>query len=408
MNATSKPVPTEPIRKPVTPKLPLPDALLRFQPDNTFSSLTTSWDETRTAWLARIEQDRCEDAELTYWRTPTAYSATGLFLSPTDGGLSRGGGTSNITPHAWRQLVNLLNNSPTAPRSPADAFGWLTPPIRAQAFAELRDRSTRKEGPGHELLMRFFNYQGRRTLRAVVSARHSGIHFDDVALVKFLDETLTKSDATFVSRGVDFTHGYAVMGSQNSDGKPETAARLALSFSNSETGAASLGFAGACHVRAINAQLRCTVDIVNAKGRTRRSHTLPRARRSEEERAAIGQERLTGDIAEALTASRALAQAWDAALTTYAPGWGPITGQPMNAAPVVLDIIEELTGFESAEERTALEAVLTSGALDSLPTLTAAHVAGAFAVLASNSTSWSEAHRLQGIAARWVLKGFEK
>ena len=73
---------------------------------------------------------------------------------------------------------------------------------------------------------------------------------------------------------------------------------------------------------------------------------------------------------------------------------------------VVLDTIESTTQLTAAD-RVALETILNGDALLSLPPLSAAHIAGAWAVLGSQQTTYAEAERCQNEAARWVLSPFK-
>lgn len=269
-----------------------------------------------------------------------------------------------------------------------------------------------------EMLLRTFIDPrfGVRALRAVVSGRHSGIHFDDMALIAALQKTVAGSAPAYCSRTIDATSGYAVL-EQRGD------ARASLHWSNSETGCASLEFGAGCYITALDAVVRngvtvrtdtgtieqTSVRVTSAADRSRRAHTLPRKDRTEAERSRIAQARMAADIAKATEASRALCLGWEVALQTFAAGWDRVgtTYSRSMAAIVILDLVEEHTPRGKFTDRLALEKVLTdSDRLFALPFGSAAHIAGAYAVLASTQTDIDEARRLQDEAGRWVTEGF--
>ena len=397
------------------------DALLPAGESPTYSSRTAPFAQVVSSWAFRIESEQLFDLQIRNYRTPTSKAPEGLYLRDTDGALMRdpNGAPLAITQRAWTQLLSvLLQEVPDKPRSPVDAYRWLSPSVRSVVFDEVKARSCRKEGRGHELLLRSFIDPrfGVRALRAVVSGRHSGIHFDDLALIAALSKVIPSGAPAYCSRAIDATSGYAIVGQGEE-------ARASIHWSNSETGAASLEFAGGCYITTLDAVVRDghavrtegvleteSVRIASANDRTRRSHTLPRANQTEAGRAAIGQSRMATDIATATEAAKTLALAWGVALQTFARGWDRVgtTYSRTMAATVMLDLIEEHTrgGFKG-EDRKAIEAVLVSNdRLQLLPFGSAAHIAGAWAVLAREQTSVTEAKRFQDEAGRWVLEGF--
>ncbi len=413
------------ILRPVDPVIPSVgpdsfgrDAALPAGEPLAYSSITLPFAEMAAGWRSRIQAEQLLDVQVTHYRSATRTAPNGFTLRPTDGAFVRREGTAlAYTQHAWSQLVGLLlQEVPNKPRGAAEPFRWLSPAVRAAVFAELKSRSRRREGRGHEILLRSHVDQatGLRALRAVLSGRHSGIHFDDLALLEALSAEVKADAPAYVSRGQNTTRGYAVLDSVGE-------VRAAISWVNSETGAASLGFSAGCYVSAIDARIVdgrvLTVDgeiaerdvrIASERNATRRAHTLPRARQTEETRAEIARARMQSDIRAASAASLRLCNDWRLALESFSGGHKLEAPTEREAyAQVVVDVIEERTRGFKAADRVALTALLTDDRrLRALPFLSAAHIAGAWAVLASKQTDWSEADRMHGEAYRWVTERF--
>lgn len=140
----------------------------------------------------------------------------------------------------------------------------------------------------------------------------------------------------------------------------------------------------------------------------RRAHTLPRANQTEETRGQIARERMQADIRTASAASLRLCNDWRLALESFAGGHKlEAPTERETYAQVVVDVIEERTRGFRASDRIALLALLTDDRrLRALPFLSAAHIAGAWAVLASKQTDWNEADRMHAEAYRWVTDRF--
>lgn len=400
------------------------DAIL---PDDRTSLLYTkleSWDEVRHAWRAQIGAEQLVDVEIPYYRTPTETAPLGIHLRETDGAMLRRTGAPAIafTTHGWKQLVGLLMQEvPNRPVRAAETIGWLSPSVRTLAFDDVKRRSRRSEGKGKEITLRSHvdRVSGLRALRAVVSGIHSGVHFDDLALSIVLDEQCAKSGPTLASvrRGVDETRGVLVFEQTDTEG---VGVSYSLHFRNSETGCASLSFAGGCYIRALKAHVRHpdgtttsrTVEVANENEATRRSHTLPRARQTFESRKAIADERMSVDVRNALQGARQLAQAWKVALKSFhrdfVPGNGILEVVGAEArAEIMLDTIESNSRGFTADDRAALKKVLVNNeTLPQLPWGSAAYVGGAFAVLASEQGGHEAAQRYQELAALWITTGF--
>lgn len=439
MNATTNPKPTpsfyaprevalEDLRQPVDPVIPPRgpsslgiDAALPASAGITYSSAKRPWSEILERWRARITEEQPIDVEISHYRTATNKAPRGFTLRQTDGAFLRtvNGEPLAYTQRAWAQLINLLlQEVPNKPRAAPEPYRWLEAPVRSQVLESLKRRSRRGEGEGFEILLRTYVDPALevRALRAVVSGRHSGIHFDDLALSRVLESILPASAPAYVHRDTDATRGYAVL-----DEKGE--ARATIGWSNSETGAVSLAFSGGCWIETLDAVIRdgavvvvngetleTGVRIANTSDRTKRAHTLPRKHRSEGERARIAAERMRRDVAKATDRSRELCRAWDRAIRTFAPGFLIQTTEDRPAAvAVVMDLIEENTKGCSDKDRAELEKIFYAPErLKLIPFASAAYIAGAWAVLAAKQTSWDEADRMQAEAARWVMRPFTR
>lgn len=394
------------------------DAALSADPGVKFLSKLEDWRAVRDAWLAQITSEDLVDVQAIYYRSLTR-SSVGWYLRPTDGAFVRRQNPDALayTPRAWAQLVTLLMQEiPDKPRSPVEAYRWLAPAVREIVFEHLRNRSRRTEKESAPILLRtFISAQGVRALRAVVSGRHSGRHFDDEALARVLDEVLPVGSKAYVSRAIDRTIGHAVIADLDT-------AKAVVSWSNSETGAASLGFGGACWISALETLIRSNVEeatdqtlepstkpvtIATAHGSSRRAHTLPRVGVSHADRAIIARERMKASIGKASTAARQLASDWTLALQSFPAGTELAMPTDRSLiAEIVLDRIEDRTRLK-ADDREALKAViLSSDRLAQLPYLSAAHLAGAWALLGAAQTDPDEAARCQLEAGRWVKERF--
>lgn len=385
-----------------------------------FSSALQPWRTAREAWLAQITSEDLLDVQAIYYRTPTRSSPFGWCLRATDGAFVRQNGAAlAYTPRAWTQLVTLfLQEVPDKPRSPAEAYRWLAPEVRQTVFEHLRDRSRRTEHENSPMLLRtYLCEQGVRALRAVVTGRHSGRCFDDEALALALEQVLPVTSKAWVHRTIDRTVGHATLESSET-------AQAVLHWSNSETGAASLAFGAGCWITALETIVRAgkaietttdlekPVTITTANGSSRRSHTLPRVGVTAAQRAKIARERMVDSIEKASAEARQLVADWHEALKAFPPGYDGLVLQVTDSgdvelyAEIMLDLIESRSRLK-AEDREALKAIIkTNDRLKQLPLFSAAHIAGAWALLAKDTTDVDEAARLQLEAGRWVKSRF--
>lgn len=389
-----------------------------------YSSTFEEWERTSYFWRRQIEDEALSDVIVTQYRTPGSRPGCRMKLRMVDGALmlgkasgadmvDPGEGPWAYTPKAWSQLIALLlAEQADKPRGAAEPYRWLWPSIREQVFAHLVARSKRKEGGDHPIVLRtFLDVRfGLRAVRAALSGRHAGTHFDDAAVADALDRELSTTAPSWVRRTIDLTIGHAVLAST----ADTQGAEAVLTWRNSETSGASLGFGAACRIKALNAIVRDVhgekltdtevITIASTAGSTRRRHTLPRVGYTEAERRAVAQKRIRTDITTASASARALVAAWEEACRRF-PGGMP-QERPTSAeqeAEIILDAIESHTRGFKAEDREGLKKVIAdTKQLQQLPFLSAAHIAGAWAVLAARQTVIEETIRCQLEAGRWV------
>ena len=131
--------------------------------------------------------------------------------------------------------------------------------------------------------------------------------------------------------------------------------------------------------------------------------------RLEADRARIARERMVDSLTKASVEAKQLVADWHEALKAFPAGYDTLVlkvsesdGDVELHAEIMLDLIESRSNLKS-EDREALKAIIkTNDRLKQLPLFSAAHVAGAWALLAKNTTDVDEAARLQLEAGRWV------
>lgn len=386
------------------------DAALPHEAATPFIAHRLPFAEASHAWLAQIASERLSDVPIA--------SLHALSVDHRDGALVRGAGGACYTPHAWSQLVGLMR-AEDAPAGIANAFRWLAPLARHHAWADVVRRSKRPRA--EEGIARMMVVGERSTFRAVVSGRHSLHHFDDRAVAGVL-AALSPAYMS-VSRNWNETRGVCALAPTYPD------VRLGFSFRNSETGCASLSFAGSIVIRALDvvveqpsgARFERLVQIASDRGAARRRHTLPRysgssgSRLSEAARQRVANARIEADVDTALTASSVLAERWGAACADVfdaAVQVARITAVDDFALTVLRDLLLDTKGIEQAGEPAFVKALATviadDARLRSLPHGSAAHMAGALAVLASQAETWAAAQELQQLAGRFVVEGWAR
>lgn len=390
------------------------DAALESQGPLAYYSQRKPFEATVVGWLAQISAETLRDIEI-----PSLHALT---IDWRDGAICRGQGGSCYTPHGFTQLVNLMR-AKEAPGNLANNVRWLSPIARHHAWADVVARSNRpREEEG--ILRMFKTANGRVAIRAVVSGRHSLEHFDDSALVAVLRALPMAPAEMTVTRGWDETYGTCML----NHGANESV-RAAFSFRNSETGCASLSFAGSIVIRALDAVVEAPtgekfekmVQIASARNTgTRRRHTLPRYngasgnRLSEAARARIATQRIENDVATALEASQVLAERWIAALSDVNPGFvqfASVSAVDDFSLRVLRDMLIEQGHSGVAEEpellKQIVQVVVDNARLRELPAGSAAHIAGAIAaVAATGSFSWERARELQQLAGQFAVEGW--
>jgi len=396
------------------------DAILRTSTTAAHSTHTRSLTEVVAEWQAQITAENLTDVEVVHWRSPSEYGTAGLFLRTTDGALMlRSGAPRGFTARGWAMLVNLLmHETPGRPSGTANVLAWLSPENRSLAFEEVKARSVRQEDAKHPLFVRMYSpigHNGIRAVRAVLSGRHSGIHFDDAAIASYLLKKFEGSAQAHVSRSTDATAGYLIL-----DDAKTVGLAAALSFANSETGASSISFSGGARITAVGAlvsvpEKKRAALIASARGSTRRAHTLPRVRVTEVERANIATTRLDHDVNAATDAAIALCSKWEAALVSFPSSFaaGALSGTgalPAEFGALAVDMILERSKLDVTEElRARLTSCVTTNealAASGLARMSAAWVAATFALLGADETT-AEGHKaLADEAGRWVIDGW--
>lgn len=392
-----------------------------------------SWGEALQQWGVQRRAAQAHDTVVD-WRT--------LRLDPRDGALWRLGGKGNalpLTQHALGQLVGVLRSEGSA-RGLAGLLEWLSPGGRAEVLAEVMAASRR--GPRDPLVVRTACMPASRVgvptltreVRAIVTPRHAGAHFDDGVLAGRLAVLASAESAGAVYRA---PHATETRGWVELDRTGEGLRRV-VSFRNSETGQARLGFWGSARIVAVDGLMvspgaaLVEVGVLDAGDKHERNHTLPTVgtpqlhemygvpssgKLTEEHRRSIAEQRIDASYRAATERATALRVAWTEALVAYPAGLSPsahASESPEARADVLLDLLLG-EGLLLDTTREALRAVLVDEKrLSNLPWGSAAYLAAAYAVLAQRGTvdektgqrlhvAWSDAHQLQVVAGRWVL-----
>jgi len=148
------------------------------------------------------------------------------------------------------------------------------------------------------------------------------------------------------------------------------------------------------------------VTIASATGSTRRRHSLPRVGYSEAQRRQVAQNRMRADIGKATDAARQLVTAWTQACERFPSSLAASGHRPATAeleAEVLLDLVEQHTRGFREEDRAGLKTVVAdTEQLKTIPFLSAAHVAGAWAVWAKRLKTLEARLRCQLEAGRWI------
>lgn len=333
-------------------------------------------------------------------------------MDSRDGALTRGGGGMAYTDWAFAQLVSAqdpttktgLRRGESAPSGLAKAALWCAPLARAAIYSDVKAANTRRSG----VLFRRFRdpVTGLLALRAVVTERHSAAAFDDLAVLGALETVLRtaapEGDARAAfTRGWKFSRGSVVLPSS-------TDVSLAISFGNSEVGAASLSFSGSAFIKALDTtvvfpggtEYNSHVQVASNRDATRRNHTLPRVNVSDARRGGIAQERMVKDIARALRASVALADGWDRALVDV------MMDISISHTPEILGDLLMERGIEAETVKAIMAVMVADDRLLALPRGSAAHLAGAVAIVARQQPTYDGVLELQELAGAIVLDGW--
>lgn len=391
------------------------DAALEHQAAPTYTTRRDSFAEVIRAWEAQIASEQLRDVEIA--------SLHDLSVDPRDGALVRGGGGLCYTPHAWRQLVQLFRIGAATP-VPSEVIAadmWHAPLTRHFAFADVKRASLRSRDKGATLRTFTATVNGRsyRTLRAVVSERHSLQHTDDLAVARVLEALDEQPVEGRVTRAWNKTYGSFVLAANDPD------VQLGFAFANSETGCSSLQFSGSITLRALDVEIvrpdavayAADVAIASEGATTRRNHTLPSKGLTEDQRAGVAARRIASDIQKALAGSRALLASWERAKTMIEPQLVPLakmTEVDDLAVEVLSDALQELGAVPEAAQRSkdalrtfarSLATVMADDArLRKLPHGSRAHLAATLAVLASKAKTWDTAREAQQLAGEILAR----
>lgn len=387
------------------------DAILPVAVEPAHSTRLAPLSDVLAQWRAQIALEQLTDVEIVNWRSASDdLGSIGLYLRTTDGALMMGPDARAFTPAAWSQLINLLMaEQPSRPAGAAAVGAWLTPDTRSQLFEEVKLRSLRREDSKHPLFVRMFKPVGFSqftAVRAVLSGRHSGTHFDDSAIADLFEARFDWNAQAHVSRGTDTSAGYVVL-----DTAPGLQA--AVHFRNSETGASSLAFSGGAYITAIGTSVtvperRVEALLTSAKGQTRRAHTLPRVRVSPEARKGIAADRMGDDVDTATAAAIALCDAWKLALVSFPKGFAAAPVATNATVAVYVDQIAERSNLTDGARSLLPKLIEDCAALNdgTIPFLSAAWVAASLALLAREEPTAAGFRKLSDEAGRWVIDGW--
>lgn len=372
-----------------------------------------SFAQVALAWAEQIRAEAHHDFKV---------SSADLRMREEDGALTRGkpGGLA-YTRHGFGQLVNLLLAH--KPNNLAGCLRWLRPARRSAAFnLDVMPRTTRKADD--LMVLRTFaaarpgaEGQTVRAVRAVVSTRHSQAALDDLNMMNALQAELGTSAPTDCARSIDETHGVAVVGT--------TAKHLhrTLHWTNSETGCASMSFTAGAVIRFLDAMVRLdgTTDTVavtleDENTRSTMRHTAPGGKKSPEQQAKVANDRMRERIRDVLKAGEAVEGMWERALVDYPVELRDRDGDdgrerflkmgPEQAFEVLGDLLEEVGDVKSDDRDLLLAVLKDEKRLEQLPRGSAAHVAAAFAVLGARAEDNAKAMHWQGVAGRWISRGW--
>lgn len=409
------------------------------------------------AWVAQYTREVLPDAMGVAWSQVRLDRRDGAMFRPGRKGLP-------VTRHALGQLFGLLGSA----RGVSTAAQHVPPYTRASLLLDAVagcDRSA--TDPSDTLVVRTYAQREltsptgqvlrparEAVVRAVLSARHAGTYYDDPVLARLVTRHTPANAPVYVRRaegGVE-TRGWALT-------RERAGLQLGVSFRSSETGQARLSFRAVASIRCVDAVLTAarsvgiaegeSVQVARAVSSSERNHTLPTVsteplreaygvntypggKLTPSERQSIADQRLDDSWRVALADAEALADQWEDALAAFPTG-GALTDADAESVAVLLDLMEEHGLAPAAEDREAFEKLLANETrLSQLPRLSAAHIAAAYAVLASSAASeflrdekgevvkkdgkpetklvprsWDDAARLQATAGRWVAAGWD-
>jgi len=378
-----------------------------------------------STWAEQIRRQSLRDVVI-----PSLHALT---VDHRDGALCRGAGGICYTPHAWSQLVGLMQGQ-SAPSGLANVLRWLSPAPRHFAWADLVAKSKRKHV--EEGVLRTFVTRVGEVLvpavRAVVSGRHSLTHFDDSAVLKVIEALPETPVRARIARAWDETHAAFDMDVSDED------TALTFYMHNSETGSASLSFSSALRLTVLDATVvmpsgekfeREVRLAAEQSSSTSRRHTLPRysgsngTRLAETARASIAARRIKEDIDTALAGARLLNAQWAKAKSVVHSALVPLAKASTvddTSVMVLADVLLELGVMVEVKTRDDIQrfardvatVMAEDSRLRSLPHGSLAHLAAAIAVIAATPEkdgtprTWAYVLNLQRLSGR-VLMGVQ-
>jgi hypothetical protein len=393
------------------------DAIIGDAPGTT--RLLGSWTAVHADLLATIAAEEQLDSRFTEYRSPTEDAPVGIHLRLSDGAFMRrlGAPALAFSSHGWAQLVSLLA-APDAPRSQAQNIAWCWPVLRSGVFSELVARSNRMEVEPIYLrtAVRAVNGRSVRYIRAVLTGRHSGRHFDDQAVAEALAARALPGVSGWWSRAANGSAGGVDLRNEGRSG-----AHAHIYASNSETGGKSISFSAAVRITALDAVIvspgktvGVDVQIASDSIAKRRNHTLSSKGLTDSRRREIAQDRMRMDIDATAGRAEALLAAWDAALDSYAPGLDRAgaellaTTRRAEAVSILIDWLLENGKVSPAEGEVLAKIMIEQTGLDQFRWGSRAYVAAAFAVLARRADSIETGTELAKQAGAWVTGAWKK
>lgn len=387
------------------------DAALPYNPTRVVEGSMGHWSEVAEDWRLQIDFERLEDVTL----GEEVGGLQALAVDPRDGAWTRGRGGLAYLPAAFGQAVSLLLTGVPRQRGTANVLHHdVGAPARCLGWEDLREKSPRRTPA---VLRTYLHPTERlRTVRGVLSQRYPVGYFDDRQVMAIVGELARPDAYARVWRSPFETRGSVTVG-------PTTlAAEPVLSWRNSETGKARLGFFAGLRIVVLDevvtlqqgagldveqvATYEKQVTVAVTRTGTERNHTLPWSGWTEEDRRALANARMRASRNDAACRTLELQAAWAVALEDFPLASGTDHRRTLPNIEVLLDVLEEL-GRVDAKERDAVGKVMhDTKRLPQLGLGSAAYMAGVFAILARQATDLDAADEMNARAYEWIIDGW--